>query len=63
MPFREYKCDECNRQIEVRESIDAPKFRECDGKGDCNNKGKLKRIVSRVSDPKFNGTGFYETDY
>jgi predicted nucleic acid-binding Zn ribbon protein len=65
MPIREFKCinEQCGKVFEKRYLTNT--LADCDqGKvrcSDCNYPGT--RIVSRTARPKFEGSGFYETDY
>ncbi len=59
MPTYEYRCDNCNYQLEAFQSITAKPLRKCPN---CN-KLKLKRLLGTGAGIIFKGSGFYETDY
>jgi putative FmdB family regulatory protein len=57
MPLYEYCCNKCG-VVEL--------LRKMSDKSDafCPTCGlKIERIISNTSNPKFKGSGFYETDY
>lgn len=63
MPFYTYRCNKCQKTIEVSQKITEDHFRihsEAEIESDCN--GSVSR---QIHSPliKFNGSGFYETDY
>ncbi len=57
MPIYEYKCLECQDQIEVRQRISDEPLKVCEKCG-----GKLEKQVS-LSGFQFKGEGWYVTDY
>ncbi|CAB4141229.1 CxxC_CxxC_SSSS, putative regulatory protein, FmdB family [uncultured Caudovirales phage] len=57
MPLYEYKCDKCGI-IEVRQAITDAPLKTCPN---CNS--NIEKQISVTGKPKFNGSGFYETDY
>ena len=59
MPTYDYKCDNCNHELEVFQSITASPKKKCPECG----KLKLKRLLGTGAGLIFKGSGFYETDY
>lgn len=59
MPTYDYRCDNCDHELEVFQSITAKPLRKCP---DCG-KLKLKRLIGTGAGLIFKGSGFYETDY
>jgi putative FmdB family regulatory protein len=57
MPLYEYVCEKCGI-FEVIQAIKDSEIKVCPNCGKC-----VEKILSVPSAPKFNGTGFYETDY
>lgn len=57
MPVYEYQRED-GTIFEVRQSIKDDALEICPTTGQ-----KIKRIMSLTGRPKFNGRGFYETDY
>ena len=58
MPIYEYKCDQCNHQLEILQKISddpATTCPECGGES-------LRKLVSAAAF-KLKGTGWYETDF
>jgi putative FmdB family regulatory protein len=64
MPIYEYECGRCGQVFEVRQRMSDKPLTNHTGPNDdpnfCN--GSVERRVS-ASSLKFNGSGFYETDY
>ena len=58
MPTYNYRCDSCNNQFSIRQSIKDDSIIECKN---CN--GTVKRIISGNMGLIFKGSGFYLTDY
>ena len=59
MPTYEYKCANCNHELEVFQSITAKPLKKCPECG----KMKLQRLLGTGAGLIFKGSGFYETDY
>ena len=59
MPTYGYKCDNCEHEFELFQSITAASKRTCPK---CK-KRKLRRLIGMGAGILFKGTGFYETDY
>lgn len=59
MPTYGYKCDHCEHEFELFQSITAASKRTCPK---CK-KRKLRRLIGMGAGILFKGTGFYETDY
>ena len=59
MPTYGYKCDHCEHEFELFQSITAASKRTCPA---CK-KRKLRRLIGMGAGILFKGTGFYETDY
>ena len=57
MPLYEYKCERCQRRIEVIQSFSAKPLRKCEECG-----GKLAKLISR-SGFVLKGSGWYKSDY
>ena len=59
MPIYSFKCNECNQVVELLQNFQDsnPICNSCDGQNE------MKRLISNIGKPKFNGSGFYETDY
>ena len=62
MPFYTYKCPSCEFEKEFLQGFndDAPNCEKCD-KG--NQIVEMEKQLSFTARPKFNCSGFYETDY
>ena len=59
MPTYEYRCKECNHEMESFQSIKARPLKKCPA---CE-KNMLERLISGGGAIIFKGSGFYETDY
>ena len=59
MPTYEYKCDNCDHEFELFQSIKSKPLRKCPSCG----KNKVKRLIGMGAGVIFKGSGFYETDY
>jgi len=59
MPTYEYKCENCNYEFEIMQSIKDDALTKCP---ECGKK-KLKKVISGGAGVIFKGTGFYQTDY
>lgn len=59
MPTYDYRCDNCDHELEVFQSITAKPIKKCPECG----KLKLKRLLGTGAGLIFKGSGFYETDY
>lgn len=57
MPIYEYLCDVCDYKFEKLQALSAAPVSECP-----KCKGSVKKVFS-VPSLKFNGSGFYKTDY
>ena len=57
MPLYEYSCENCGK-IEVLQKISDEPLQKCPN---CNK--DVYKLMSVTSDPQFNGSGFYKTDY
>lgn len=58
MPIYEYRCTACGHAFELIQKMSDPPAKKCPQCG----KGKIEKRVSR-SAVKFEGTGWYVTDY
>ncbi|UCF80624.1 MAG: zinc ribbon domain-containing protein [Acidobacteriota bacterium] len=58
MPIYEYRCRACDCTFERMQKFSDPPVRKCPKCG----KGKVEKLISR-SAIKFEGTGWYVTDY
>lgn len=59
MPVYTFKCEKCHKTFdEFVHSHDVSEM-----KCKCNSESTAIRIFSVPAKPKFNGAGFYETDY
>jgi putative FmdB family regulatory protein len=56
MPIYRYKCEQCDKEIEVFQGIHEKPIETCE---DCG--GRLRKVIGRVG-IKFNGSGYYVTD-
>ena len=59
MPTYDYKCDACDHEFELFQSITAAVKRKCPSCG----KLKLRRLFGTGASVVFKGSGFYQTDY
>ena len=59
MPTYDYRCDACEHEWELFQSIKANPVRKCPECG----KLKAKRIIGAGAGIIFKGSGFYQTDY
>ncbi len=59
MPTYGYKCDHCEHEFDLFQSITASSRRTCPECG----KRKLRRLIGTGAGILFKGSGFYETDY
>ncbi len=59
MPTYAYKCDHCEHDFELFQSITAEPRKKCP---ECK-KSKVRRLIGTGAGIIFKGSGFYETDY
>ncbi|MEL7472863.1 MAG: zinc ribbon domain-containing protein [Planctomycetota bacterium] len=59
MPTYDYRCNACDHEFELFQSMSAPHKRKCPECG----KNKLERLIGTGAAVLFKGSGFYETDY
>ncbi len=59
MPTYDYKCDSCDHEFELFQSINDPLKKKCPSCG----KLKLRRLFGTGAAVVFKGSGFYQTDY
>lgn len=59
MPTYDYKCDSCNHEFEIMQSIKDDPLTKCPECG----RNKLKKVISGGAGLIFKGSGFYLTDY
>ncbi len=59
MPTYAYKCDHCEHDFELFQSITAQPVKKCP---ECK-KSKVRRLIGTGAGIIFKGSGFYETDY
>lgn len=59
MPTYAYKCDNCDCEFELFQSITAEPVKKCP---ECK-KLKVRRMIGTGAGIIFKGSGFYETDY
>jgi len=59
MPTYAYKCDHCEHEFDLFQSITAKSIRKCP---ECTRL-KLRRLIGTGAGIIFKGAGFYETDY
>lgn len=57
MPLYEYKCTQCEEQIEIIQKISDPPYSHCPKCG-----GEMRKLISSPA-IQFKGSGFYKTDY
>ena len=60
MPTYDYKCEKCDHQFEVFQSMKDDRLTDCPLE-DCD--GHVKRLLGTGAGIIFKGSGFYETDY
>lgn len=58
MPIYEYKCEQCDHQLEILQKISAEPVKTCP---DCGQAG-LRKLISAVAF-RLKGGGWYETDF
>lgn len=58
MPIYEYKCEQCDHQLEILQKISADPVKTCP---DCGQEG-LRKLISAVAF-RLKGGGWYETDF
>jgi len=64
MPTYEYQCTQCERVIELYQSITAaPKKRVAVDCAQCSNHAPVRRLIGSGGGLLFKGSGFYQTDY
>ncbi len=59
MPTYDYRCNACDHEFELFQSMSEPVKRTCPKCG----KRKLERLIGTGAALLFKGSGFYETDY
>jgi putative FmdB family regulatory protein len=59
MPVYTFKCKACDKTFDEFTHDYELKITSCC----CEKNEDAERIIASVSKPKFNGNGFYETDY
>jgi len=59
VPTYAYKCDHCEHEFDLFQSITAKTLRKCP---ECSRL-KLRRLIGTGAGIIFKGAGFYETDY
>lgn len=59
MPHYDYCCDHCGHTFEAFQNMSDPLLRKCPKCG----RLKLRRLIGAGAGIRFNGSGFYETDY
>ena len=59
MPTYEYRCSQCEHELEEFQSIMAKPLRKCPACG----KNTLKRLIGTGAGVMFKGSGFWQTDY
>lgn len=58
MPIYEYKCEQCDHQLEILQKISAEPVKTCP---DCGQAG-LRKLISAAAF-RLKGGGWYETDF
>jgi putative FmdB family regulatory protein len=58
MPVYEYKCQQCNADFEIVQSIKDDPVEKCSLCG-----GKLRKLISKNTNFVLKGSGWYATDY
>lgn len=59
MPTYDYRCNACDHEFELFQSMSAKTKRKCPECG----KNTLERLIGTGAAVLFKGSGFYETDY
>ncbi len=59
MPTYDYRCNACNHEFELFQSIKEKPIRKCP----VCKKLKVERLIGAGSTIIFKGSGFYQTDY
>ncbi|VAX40783.1 hypothetical protein MNBD_PLANCTO03-2142 [hydrothermal vent metagenome] len=59
MPTYDYRCNACDHEFELFQSMSAPVKKKCPSCG----KLALERLIGTGAAVLFKGSGFYETDY
>ncbi len=59
MPTYEYRCSNCNHELEEFQSINAKPLKKCPKCG----KNTLQRLISLGGGVIFKGSGFWQTEY
>jgi putative regulatory protein, FmdB family len=59
MPLYQYRCSNCNVELEIQQRITEPALTDCPN---CETNG-LKRVIGLGGGFVLKGTGFYNTDY
>lgn len=59
MPTYDYKCDKCEHEWELFQSITADPVKSCP---ECKSR-KARRVIGPGAGILFKGSGFYQTDY
>lgn len=59
MPTYDYRCNACDHEFELFQSMSAKVKRKCPSCG----KNALERLIGTGAAVLFKGSGFYETDY
>jgi putative FmdB family regulatory protein len=59
MPTYDYKCDACEHEFELFQSIKADPIKKCPECG----RAKVRRLIGPGAAIVFKGSGFYKTDY
>lgn len=59
MPLYQYRCSNCNAELEIQQRISEPALTACPN---CETDG-LKRVIGAGGGFILKGTGFYATDY
>ena len=59
MPTYDYRCDACDHELEIFQSMSESPKRKCPSCG----RLKLRRMIGNGAGIIFKGSGFYQTDY
>ena len=59
MPTYDYRCDSCDHELEIFQSMSESPKRKCPACG----RLKLRRMIGNGAGIIFKGSGFYQTDY